>query len=148
MDIVEVSSDYKDFKYLTNLFVKELKNKYNIISSDYINFTKPEYMEKILVGYLDGEPVACGGYAIYDDNTIEIRNLFILDECRNRGYSNHILQSLETKSVELGYISLITVLCNKQQRAIDFYLRNGFEIIKNNKEDTEINNCIYMKKKI
>lgn len=148
MDIIEVSSDYKDFKYLSNLFVNELEKEYEIIAKDYNNFCNPESMERIVLGYLNGEPIACGGYKIFDEITIEIRNMFILEECRNHGYSNHILHSLETKSKELGYIAMITILNNKQEKAIDFYLRNGFKIVTDKKLEISKDNCILMEKKI
>ena len=79
-----------------------------------------------LVGWVDGEAVACGGIARYDDAAAEIRRMYVVPEARGRGLSSLILAALEDEARALGY-SLVRLETGKlQAAAIGLYVSAGF----------------------
>lgn len=82
-----------------------------------------------LVGWEDGEPVACGGIARYDEATAEIRRMYVVPRARGRGLSRRVLAALEDEARALGY-SLVRLETGKlQTEAIGLYASAGFEPI-------------------
>ena len=79
-----------------------------------------------LVGWEDGEPLACGGIARYDEATAEIRRMYVMPEARGRGLSRRVLSALEDEARALGY-SLVRLETGKlQTEAIGLYASAGF----------------------
>ena len=50
------------------------------------------------VGRIDGEAVACGGIARYDEATAEIRRMYVAPGSRGRGLSRRVLTTLEDEA--------------------------------------------------
>ena len=79
-----------------------------------------------LVGWEDGEAVACGGIARYDEATAEIRRMYVVPEARGRGLSRLVLIALEDEARALGY-SLVRLETGRlQAEAIGLYTSAGF----------------------
>ena len=51
----------------------------------------------------DGREVACGGLKRLDDETCEIKRMYVLPEARGRGFSARLLEALEDHARQLGY---------------------------------------------
>lgn len=79
-----------------------------------------------LIGRIDGEAVACGGVARYDELTGEIRRMYVVPRERGRGLSRRVLEALEAEARTLGY-SLVRLETGKlQAAAIGLYISAGF----------------------
>jgi putative acetyltransferase len=79
-----------------------------------------------LIGRVDGDAVACGGVARYDDVTGEIRRMYVVPEARGRGLSRLVLEALEDEARALGY-SLVRLETGKlQAAAVGLYVSAGF----------------------
>jgi GNAT superfamily N-acetyltransferase len=79
-----------------------------------------------LVGYVDGEPVACGGVCRYDAESAEIRRMFVAPEARGRGLSRAVLAGLEEEASRLGYLAVRLETGNRQPEAIALYRSAGY----------------------
>jgi GNAT superfamily N-acetyltransferase len=79
-----------------------------------------------LVGRVDGEPVACGGVARYDETTAEIRRMYVTPALRGRGYSRTVLAALEEEARTLGYSFVRLETGNLQAAAIGLYVSAGY----------------------
>jgi GNAT superfamily N-acetyltransferase len=79
-----------------------------------------------LVGRVDGEPVACGGIARYDDATAEIRRMYVVPVERGRGLSRRVLTALEDEARTLGYSFVRLETGNLQTEAVRLYVSAGF----------------------
>jgi putative acetyltransferase len=87
---------------------------------------EPENGGAFVVGRIDGEAVACGGVARYDDVTGEIRRMYVVPAARGRGLSRRVLGALEDEARALGY-SLVRLETGKlQAAAIGLYVSAGF----------------------
>ena len=82
-----------------------------------------------LVGSLTGRPVACGGVARYDDETGELRRMYVVPDARGRGLSHLLLTALENAAGSLGYTMLRLETGNRQTAAIGLYTSAGFSSI-------------------
>lgn len=79
-----------------------------------------------VVGWEDGEAVACGGIARYDEATAEIRRMYVVPKARGRGLSRRVLTALEDEARALGY-SLVRLETGRlQTEAIGLYASAGF----------------------
>lgn len=56
-----------------------------------------------LVGYEDGEAVACGGLRRLEDGVCEIKRMYVMPGARSRGVGRALLAALEDAARELGY---------------------------------------------
>jgi GNAT superfamily N-acetyltransferase len=79
-----------------------------------------------LVGWIDGEPVACGGIARYDDATAEIRRMYVVPAERGRGLARHVLAALEDEARALGYSFVRLETGHLQTEAIRLYVAAGY----------------------
>jgi putative acetyltransferase len=79
-----------------------------------------------LVGRIDGQAVACGGIARYDEATAEIRRMYVVPEARGHGLSRRVLVALEDEARALGYSFVRLETGNLQAAAIGLYVSAGF----------------------
>jgi putative acetyltransferase len=82
-----------------------------------------------VVGWEDGEPLACGGVCRYDETTAEIRRMYVAPSARGRGLSRLLLAALEDEARELGYDFVRLETGDQQPEAIKLYASSGFEPI-------------------
>jgi GNAT superfamily N-acetyltransferase len=82
-----------------------------------------------LVGYLDGEPVACGAIRCIDAGVAEIKRMFVVPAARGRGFSRSILAALEDSARQLGIRRLVLETGPRQLHALALYRRAGFVAI-------------------
>jgi putative acetyltransferase len=79
-----------------------------------------------LIGWVDGEAVACGGIARYDEATAEIRRMYVVPEARGYGLSRRMLAALEEEARALGYSFVRLETGKLQAAAIALYASAGF----------------------
>ena len=82
-----------------------------------------------LVGSIDGEAVACGGVARYDETTGEIRRMYVVPQARGRGLSRRLLEALEEEARTLGYALVRLETGKLQAAAVGLYVSAGFQPI-------------------
>jgi GNAT superfamily N-acetyltransferase len=79
-----------------------------------------------LVGYEDGEPVACGGVCRYDGATAEIRRMHVVPAARGRRLARALLAALEEEARNLGYSTVRLETGKRQPDAIGLYESVGY----------------------
>ena len=93
-----------------------------------------EENEKMLVFYVaydDNETaVACGALKHYDDQTAEIKRMYVKPKHRGRGISKLILSELEDKAKELNYNRLVLETGLKQPEAMNLYNKFRYKPLK------------------
>jgi GNAT superfamily N-acetyltransferase len=142
------NSDHKDFVDLIALLDKSLWEKYPEKGMDYWINNVIELNNNVIVIYLEEKPVACGCFKKYDENTIEIKRMFVDVAARGVGLAKKILNELELWAVDKGYTNAILETLFNQKEAIGLYQRVGYTIIDNYKPYTNSKNSICMKKKL
>lgn len=83
-----------------------------------------------VVGYLDDQPVAMGGWSFTDHQlghrVVKIRRMFVDAQVRRHGLAGVLLSRLEADAVRHGATAAVLATGQPQQAAIAFYRRCGY----------------------
>ena len=90
---------------------------------DPAEFTPPAGL--FLVGYLDGMPVASGGWRSHGDDA-EIKRMYVVPAARHRGLARQLLAELERTAAAAGHRRVILESGPQQPEAIALYLSSGY----------------------
>jgi GNAT superfamily N-acetyltransferase len=80
-----------------------------------------------VVGYVDGEPVCCGGVKRLSDEACEIKKMYVVPESRGKGVARRLLHELENRARGLGYTVARLDTGPKQVGARGLYVSEGYE---------------------
>jgi GNAT superfamily N-acetyltransferase len=93
-------------------------------STDPDEFTPPHGL--FVVGYLDGAPIACGGWRRHDERTVEVKRMWVAPQERRHGVARRLLAELERTAVLAGRRRIVLTTGAPQRAAIAFYTANGY----------------------
>jgi len=79
-----------------------------------------------LIGYLQGEPVACGAIRCLAADVAEIKRMYVIPAARGRGFSTSILAALEENGRQLGVRRLVLETGPRQLEALALDRRAGY----------------------
>jgi GNAT superfamily N-acetyltransferase len=87
-----------------------------------------------LVGYVDGAPVACGGWRARDggadpeihDGDAELKRMYVAAAHRGRGHARTVLAELERAAAAAGRLRLILETGTLQPEAMALYTSEGY----------------------
>ncbi|MEV6975856.1 GNAT family N-acetyltransferase [Kitasatospora sp. NPDC093806] len=89
-----------------------------------------------LIAYLDGAPVACGGWRAKQagpfglrDGDAELKRMFVRPEARGRGLARAVLRRLERTAAEAGRTRFILETGTEQPEAIALYASEGYSAV-------------------
>jgi ribosomal protein S18 acetylase RimI-like enzyme len=81
-----------------------------------------------LVGEIDGQLVATGGYKPYDNKTLKMERVSVHSKFRRHGLASQLFTALISEAKKASYKRVVLETTSDWQGAIDFWLRNGFRI--------------------
>ena len=82
-----------------------------------------------LIAWLDGGAVGCGALRVLEPGVGEIKRMFVLPQCRGRGIARKILETLESRALELGRTIVRLETGAGQPEAIGLYKSAGYREI-------------------
>jgi len=82
-----------------------------------------------LVAYDGGEPVACGGLRAIDDETGEIKRMFVTARARGRGHARALLGELERRAAAAGQRRLRLITTEVLREARRLYEASGYQVV-------------------
>jgi GNAT superfamily N-acetyltransferase len=131
MKIIRTTSDNGDFRELVRELDKELTVRDGDEHAFYSQYNKLDTIRHAVVAYVDREAVGCGAIRPFDDETVEVKRMFVPTEHRGRGIAKEILRELEAWAVELSFKRCILETGLKQPEAIALYTKSGYTSIPN-----------------
>ncbi|HNK71105.1 MAG TPA: GNAT family N-acetyltransferase [Saprospiraceae bacterium] len=146
--IKRTNSDNLDFQKLVVELDKDLAQKNGDTNDFFVQFNKIDQIKNVVVVYEIDQAVACGAMKEYDNNTMEIKRMFVPLEKRGKGFASKVLQELENWSNELGYNRCILETGNKMSEAIGLYKKMGYKIIPNYGQYKNVESSICFEKLI
>ncbi|UAY50805.1 GNAT family N-acetyltransferase [Ferruginibacter albus] len=116
--------------YMMNLFYSEqsLKNQM-------------ERGHQFILALKDGIPVAYSSYFSKNKKTIHLQKIYVMPDLQGHGIGQLLLGHIINDIEPFGYQAM-TLNVNRYNKAVDFYKRIGFEILK--EEDIDIGNGYFM----
>lgn len=112
----------------------------------YQQFNKIDTIRHAVVVFDDEEAIGCGAFKVFNDETVEIKRMFVPDEHRGKGIASKVLKELEKWALELGYSICILETGKRQPEAIALYKKNGYELIPNYGQYAGIENSVCFQK--
>jgi len=80
-----------------------------------------------LVGYAGGRPICCGGIKRLDDESCEIKRMYVVPDVRGRGVAKALLVALEDRARTEGYLYTKLDTGPRQPGAQRLYESVGYE---------------------
>ena len=129
--INRTDSENKDFQDLIYKLDTDLAERNGEKNDFFAQFNKTNLIQNVIVAYSDNIPVGCGAIKVYDNNTMEVKRMFVLKEQRGKNIAGTILNNLEQWAKELSYNKCILETGDKMLEAIGLYRKSGYKQIPN-----------------
>lgn len=75
---------------------------------------------------LDGTPAGCGGWRRFDEETVEIKRVFVVPAARGRGVARALLSHLEADARDQGHCRAVLETGVRQEAALRLYRGLGW----------------------
>lgn len=132
MKFVRTNSNHPDFLELVKHLDADLAARDGeVMTAFFSQHNKVPNLSTVLVAYENDIPVGCGAFKKFDDETVEVKRMFVFEHQRGKGIASQILKQLEGWAKELGYMVCILETGHKQPEAIRLYEKNHYERIPN-----------------
>ena len=121
-----------DASVLIQALSRELAARYDFVDDGSGDFRAEDAAGRgsgFVIGRMNDQPVACGAFRPLAEGVAEIKRMFVVPECRGRGYSRLILAELERRCVDAGYTTARLETADRQPEAIALYERSGYRRI-------------------
>lgn len=146
INVIRTNSENSDFQLLIKELDKDLWSRNNSIQHEYDQMNKIENIRTVVLAYDSDKPIGCGCFKLFDEQSVEIKRMFVIKEYRGKGISKLILRELENWALETGYNSAVLETGYNQQEAIGLYNRLGYIKIDNFGQYALMPNSICFKK--
>jgi GNAT superfamily N-acetyltransferase len=144
--ILRCNSDNKDFRELIKLLDLDLDQRYGSLQKEYNAYNKIEFIETVVIVYNEATPIGCGCFKKLDDQSVEMKRVFVQSDYRGKGFASAILEELEIWAKEKCFLYSILETGVKQHEAINLYQKKGYIITENFGQYIGNQNSICMKK--
>ena len=146
MKLLRTNAQNQDFIYL----VKQLDQYLKIVDGEdhefYNQYNGVGALKNVIICYLDDQPVGCGAFKPYNENTVELKRMFVLPEARGKGIGGKILIELENWASELNFSKTILETGRRQIEAVALYEKHKYSKIPNYGQYKEMENSLCFEK--
>lgn len=146
IELLKTNSKNADFIKLIQLLDKDLGERYGELQKQYDKHNKVDYINDVIVIYKNKVPAGCGAFKEYNNNSAEIKRIFVKKENRQQGLAKLIISKLEDLVKDKGYKYALLETGIKQHEAISLYKNIGYEVIENYEPYIGNTNSVCMKK--
>ena len=146
--LVRTTSDNADFRNLINALDEDLYRRNGEAQLQYRQYNQVDLIDHVVVVYFEGKPVGCGCYKRFDDETVEMKRMFVLPEMRGKQLAARMLQELEKWALEEGNTGAVLETGHKQVEAIRLYNVAGYSLIENYGQYIGMEESICYRKKL
>jgi len=145
---VKTDAKHQDFQNLVKLLDADLLIRDGEIHHFYAQFNKVDFIKNVIIAYADDEAIGCGAIKMYDEQTMEIKRMFVKESYRNQGIAAKLLTQLEDWAKDLGFKKCILETGNNQPEAIRLYQKCNYKIIPNYGQYEEVETSFCFEKVI
>ena len=129
--IIRTNSNNIDFQELVKELDADLKIRDGEEHTFFAQYNKIDLINHVVVAYMNDEAVGCGAIKQYDDDTMEVKRMFVKPTNRGNGIATMVLKEVENWTKELGFSKCILETGIKQPEAIALYQKNDYTQIPN-----------------
>lgn len=115
------------------MLVKKLDDYYFTLVGDvharYANVNQPKNMACIVVAYEGNTPIGCGCWKAVDEETAEVKRIYVEPQYRRRGVASAIIDLLESHICASGYQKILLETARTTGDSKALYLSLGYREI-------------------
>lgn len=116
--------------------------------AEYIPYNSLDDIHDAFVVYDEAQAVGCAAIKRYDDESAEVKRVFIRKEYRGQGISKKLMELLEQTAKEQGYSCLLLESGEILVEAMALYRKVGFKVIPNYGPYVNMPESVCMKKEL
>lgn len=133
MDYVRTDGKNEDFIENCRLLDMDLDRRVGkqIKREKYEKFNQLDEIREAIVVYDDGKPVGGGAIRRYDDETVELKRVFVHNEYQGQGIGSWLVSLLIDWAAQLGYRRMILETGELLAESCAVYRKLGFAVIPN-----------------
>ena len=146
MSLRRTTSDDPDFRALVALLDQELAVHNGEKNDFFVQFNKIDKIKHALVALVGDRPVGIGAIRAFNDDTTEVKRMYVLPVLRGKGVAAEVLQGLETWATELGFRYTTLETATYLPAAVRLYERSGYERIPNYGQYVGVETSVCMRK--
>jgi GNAT superfamily N-acetyltransferase len=128
MKTIRTNSNDADFKALVIELDKNLSGRVEERQLIYDQYNKVPDLQTVVVAYDNDIAVGCGAFKVFDNEAVEIKRMFVVEDKRGKGIASAILNELECWAKELSYRIAVLETGTKQHEAIALYQKKGYSV--------------------
>lgn len=123
----------KDFIENCSLLDEDLERRVGAVidRSKYTQYNLTDKITEAIVVYLDGKPVGGGAIRPYDEDTMELKRIFVRPQAQGHGIGTSLVSKLVERAKELGYKKMVLETGELLAESVHVYSKLGFERIQN-----------------
>ncbi|WP_282180057.1 GNAT family N-acetyltransferase [Maribacter stanieri] len=140
------SSDNQNFQELVSLLDADLALRDGDDNVFYAQFNGIVELKNCVVFYSDETPVACGAFKRFNEDSVEIKRMYVQPDYRGKGIASKVLLVLEKWAKELNYTYSVLETGLRQPEAIALYKKNNYIVTDNYPPYENMENSVCFKK--
>lgn len=146
--LVRTDSDNADFRRLVSRLDEYLREKDGADHAFYNQFNSIDHIRNVVVAYEEEQAAGCGAFKQYDEQSAEIKRMFVDPDFRGRGIAGLILAELERWARELNFTRSILETGLRQTEAVKLYQKENYRVIPNYGQYIGVENSVCMEKEL
>lgn len=99
--------------------------------TEYDRYNQRDSIHDVIIVFEGAKPVACGSYKFFDDETVELKRIFVDDSVRGIGLGKELVRRLEADARIAGFRYAVLETGYKLAGAVELYKKMGYKIIPN-----------------
>lgn len=144
--LVRTNAEDGDLLALVAMLDAELRERDGEDHYFFAQFNKLAGIEGVVIAYEDDFAVGCGAFKRHSETEAEIKRMFVRPEYRGKRIAAQVLAEIEKWAAESGYDACVLETGFKQPEAIALYNREGYEVIPNYGQYSDIATSICFSK--
>ena len=144
--IVRTNSADPGFRELVALLDKDLAIRDGDEHAFYAQYNGIDSIANTVVAYEGSRAVGCGAFKPYEAGAVEIKRMYVREDCRGKGIAHQVLNELEKWAAEMAYKTAVLETGKKQPEAIRLYEKSGYHRIANYGQYAAVENSVCMQK--
>jgi len=135
-----------DFIRLIALLDEYLAEQNGEAHAFYAPNNKLAHLDTAVIAYKDNVPVGCGCFKKFDEDSVEIKRMYVDMAARGKGIATKVLDELEKWAKEIGFTYAVLETGVKFDDALGLYKKWGYHVIDNYGPYAGVNNSVCMQK--
>ena len=129
MEIRLVDAENADFLALVQQLDEYYFEVVGEVHRRYAKYNDPHLLDARMVAYQDGKAACCGAWKKKDDQTAEIKRIFVSKDFRRQGVASALICALEQDAAAHGYTRAILETARTTDDSAALYHKLGYQEI-------------------